>query len=287
VGCALLEELVYGPDGSFLSGTFADYLCPTACEVPRPVILHMESPSPLTPLGAKGIAEGNCMSTPVCIANAVADALGAKDVKLPLTPVRINALMGVTERPPRTARPAPPLAAETVRPGAKALSGTGTLTVPATPERVWQALLDPKVLARTIPGCHSLDQVGANSYRADVSLGVGIVRGRFVARVGLSDLVAPSSATLSGGLEGPLAASAGTGHVRLAPHGEGTRIDYDYRVEISGKAAAVGGRMLEGATRILINQFFQRLTSEMNRGSADDPVPSWWRRLLRMLGLSG
>jgi 2-furoyl-CoA dehydrogenase large subunit len=288
VGCALLEEFVYGPDGSFLSGTFADYLCPTACEVPRPVILHMESPSPLTPLGAKGIAEGNCMSTPVCIANAVADALAAKDVKLPLTPVRIKALMGVAERPARTARPAaPPVAVETTRPGAKALSGTGTLTVPAAPERVWQALLDPNVLARTIPGCHSLDQVGTNSYRADVSLGVGIVRGRFVARVALSDLAPPSSATLSGGLEGPLGASAGTGHVRLAPHGAGTRIDYDYRVEISGKAAAVGGRMLEGATRILINQFFQRLTSEMSRGSAAGPAPSWWRRLLRMLGLAG
>jgi 2-furoyl-CoA dehydrogenase large subunit len=41
VGCALLEEFAYGADGSFLSGTFADYLCPTACEVPRPVILHM------------------------------------------------------------------------------------------------------------------------------------------------------------------------------------------------------------------------------------------------------
>jgi 2-furoyl-CoA dehydrogenase large subunit len=58
IGCALFEEFVYSPDGSFMSGTFADYLCPTACEVPRPVILHMESPSPFNPLGAKGIAEG-------------------------------------------------------------------------------------------------------------------------------------------------------------------------------------------------------------------------------------
>jgi len=43
--------------------------------VPEPVILHHETPSPFTPLGAKGVGEGNCMSTPVCIANAVADAL--------------------------------------------------------------------------------------------------------------------------------------------------------------------------------------------------------------------
>jgi 2-furoyl-CoA dehydrogenase large subunit len=51
-----------------------------------PVILKRETPSPLTPLGAKGIGEGNAMSTPVCIANAIADALGTADVTLPLTP---------------------------------------------------------------------------------------------------------------------------------------------------------------------------------------------------------
>ena len=89
VGAALYEEFAYAGDGSFLSGTFADYLVPTACEVPDPTILHMESPSPFTPLGAKGVGEGNSMSTPVCLANAVADALGIDDVELPMTPSRV------------------------------------------------------------------------------------------------------------------------------------------------------------------------------------------------------
>jgi len=62
-------------------------------EVPEPTILHRESPSPFTPLGAKGVGEGNCMSTPVCIANAIADALGAVDVPLPATPRRIHAML--------------------------------------------------------------------------------------------------------------------------------------------------------------------------------------------------
>ena len=84
VGTALYEEYAYGSDGRFLSGTFADYLVPTACEVPVPVMLHRESPSPFTPLGAKGVGEGNSMSTPVCIANAVADALGLEISTLPL-----------------------------------------------------------------------------------------------------------------------------------------------------------------------------------------------------------
>ena len=93
LGAALYEEYVYADDGSFISGTFADYLLPTTTEVPAPLILHFESPSPFTPLGAKGVGEGNCMSTPVCIANAVADALGVADLDLPLTPAKLAAFI--------------------------------------------------------------------------------------------------------------------------------------------------------------------------------------------------
>lgn len=90
---ALYEEFVYDENGAFLSGNLADYLIPTACEIPPLEILHMQSPSPFTPLGAKGLAEGNCMSVPACIANAIADALGVKDVQLPASPRRIHALI--------------------------------------------------------------------------------------------------------------------------------------------------------------------------------------------------
>jgi 2-furoyl-CoA dehydrogenase large subunit len=100
LGAALLEELRYARDGSFQSGTFADYLPPTTCEVPDPVILHLETPSPFTPLGAKGLGEGNSMSTPVCIANAVADALGAVQIELPLTPAKVMELLGPDDPPP-------------------------------------------------------------------------------------------------------------------------------------------------------------------------------------------
>ena len=93
VAAALYEEFSYNEEGAFLSGTFADYLVPTVSEIPEVEILHFESPSPFTPLGAKGLAEGNCMSTPVCIANAIADALGVADVALPATPRRIHALL--------------------------------------------------------------------------------------------------------------------------------------------------------------------------------------------------
>ena len=93
IAAALYEEFSYNEEGAFLSGTFADYLVPTVSEIPEVEILHYESPSPFTPLGAKGLAEGNCMSTPAAIANAIADALGAADIVLPATPRRIHEMM--------------------------------------------------------------------------------------------------------------------------------------------------------------------------------------------------
>ena len=104
VGAALYEELRYDADGAFLTGTLADYPIPTACEVPAPVIVHHDCPSTVTPLGAKGVGEGVSMSAPVCIANAVADALGAGEaLRLPMLPHRLAPLVEAAVRR-RTAR---------------------------------------------------------------------------------------------------------------------------------------------------------------------------------------
>ena len=104
IGAALYEEFVYAPDGAFLTGTFADYLLPTTTEVPVPIILNVETASPFTPLGAKGVGEGNCMSTPVCLANAVADALGLAAIDLPMTPAKLAAHIYPTEHAPDRTR---------------------------------------------------------------------------------------------------------------------------------------------------------------------------------------
>jgi 2-furoyl-CoA dehydrogenase large subunit len=93
LGAALFERVVYDEDGNLATGTFMDYLCPTAPDVAEPRIAHRETLSPFTPLGAKGLGEGNTMSVPVAIANAVADALGRDDLELPLTPGRVWELL--------------------------------------------------------------------------------------------------------------------------------------------------------------------------------------------------
>ena len=255
---ALYEEIVYDEAGALQSGTFAEYLVPTACEVPPVELMHIETPSPFTPLGAKGLAEGNCMSTPVCIANAVADALSLKDVPLPATPERLNALVcGEEAAPPAGISAEKPVSATA---GDAAITGDGSVTVKASPAEIWKALLDPESLKHIIPGCHSVSAVTPEHYRAQVSLGVGPIRGRFIADVKLSDLDPERAATLSGDLAGPLGKAQGSGHVTLTPEDGATRIDYTYGVDIGGKVASVGGRMIKRAAQIVIGQFFERLS---------------------------
>jgi len=96
LGGALYEELMYDEDGQLLTGTFMDYLVPTASEAPTIEIAHVVSPSPFTTLGAKGLGESSSMTVPAVIANAVSDALaplGVRINELPMTPTRLWALI--------------------------------------------------------------------------------------------------------------------------------------------------------------------------------------------------
>lgn len=282
LGAALMEEFAYGDDGSFLSGTFADYLVPTAVEVPEPTILHKETPSPFTPLGAKGVGEGNNMSTPVCIANAVADALGVADIELPLTPSRVRQTIGIDEPP------CPDDIGDSPEPvgGGSRLTASDSVTLPGTPQQVFDTLLDPATLKAIIPGCHDLALTGDNSYRADVTVGVGMIRARFDARVSLSDLEPPHALRLSGAGTSAMGSAEGSARIRLtAVEGGQTRLDYDYDAAVGGKVASVGGRMLSSASRMIIGQVFARLAQCM--GGAAPRLSPWQRLKALIAGLGG
>jgi carbon-monoxide dehydrogenase large subunit len=92
IGKVLLEEAVYAEDGQIQSATLLDYLVPLAADIPRIEIEHVQSPSPKTLLGSKGVGEAGTIGAFGAVANAVADALapiGAELTRLPCSPDRI------------------------------------------------------------------------------------------------------------------------------------------------------------------------------------------------------
>jgi carbon-monoxide dehydrogenase large subunit len=92
IGAALYEEVLHDEEGQLLNATLADYLVPTSEEVPPIELDHLESPSPLNPLGVRGIGEAGAIGPPAAIANAVEDALASRGAvvrRTPLTPERV------------------------------------------------------------------------------------------------------------------------------------------------------------------------------------------------------
>ncbi len=282
LGAALFEELAYDEQGNFLSGTFADYLCPTAVEVPPLEIGHVETASPVNALGAKGMGDGSSMLTPAAIANAVADALGRDDISLPLNLERVWALANGHDPPTKRHREAPVDKAEGPA-GGGALTGTGEVTLSAPVEEVWRRLMDPGELAATVPGCRGLTQDGPDRYSAEVMIGIAGIRGSYRAQIEMRDKVEGSSVRLVGKVSGALGFGSGSGFVTLRPDAGGrTRLAYRYEADVGGKLAAVGQRMLGSVTRYLIAQFFHSLERRIR--PANTGWRTWWSRLRRSEG---
>jgi carbon-monoxide dehydrogenase large subunit len=88
LGGILCEAIAYDANGQLLSGSLMDYAMPIAADMPAMKIVHLHSPSPLNPLGVKGVGEGGAVAPPAAIANAVCDALAMLNLEINATPVR-------------------------------------------------------------------------------------------------------------------------------------------------------------------------------------------------------
>jgi carbon-monoxide dehydrogenase large subunit len=89
IGEALMEEVIYDESAQPLTATLMDYLIPTATDVPPVQIVHLETPSPNTVHGFKGMGESATIGAPACVANAIGDALGRPIDSLPISPPRV------------------------------------------------------------------------------------------------------------------------------------------------------------------------------------------------------
>jgi len=135
-----------------------------------------------------------------------------------------------------------------------------------------------------MPGCHSLERVGSDSddvlcLRAEVTVGVSLVKARYRAEIEISERRPGVSLRLKARGSSSLGVGHGDGRVRLEPlAGDSepcTRLHYDYTAEVGGKVAAVGPRMLEGAAQLILRQLFEaigRQVAHRAQGSAESSV---------------
>jgi uncharacterized protein len=138
----------------------------------------------------------------------------------------------------------------------------GEQKIAAPRERVWDALNDPAILARCIPGCESLTRSDDTSFEGKVTAKVGPVKASFTGAVTLSDIDPPNGYTITGEGKGGVAGFAkGGAEIRLADAPEGTLLNYTVKANVGGKLAQVGARLIDGVAKEYAESFFQTFRS--------------------------
>jgi carbon monoxide dehydrogenase subunit G len=131
-------------------------------------------------------------------------------------------------------------------------------------EVVWEIVRDPEVLATALPGTQSLEQVSENEYAGKMHVRIGPVSGVFAGKIVVSDEVPPESCTLSVEGRGAPGFANGTGHVRLAEQeGDKTLLKYDGEMQVGGRIASVGQRLIDTASKSMIGQGLESLNNAL------------------------
>jgi uncharacterized protein len=147
------------------------------------------------------------------------------------------------------------------------ISGTSIINAPR--ERLWQSLNDPAFLKLCLPGCESLETLGPDQYQATLTVGIAAVKGKYTGTVTLSEKEPPQRFTMQVQGKGPGGFMQGTGVLELAEDPQGTKVTYQGDVQVGGPIASVGQRLLEGAAKMMVGQFF----TAVNKQLAAQPSP--------------
>ena len=143
----------------------------------------------------------------------------------------------------------------------------GTNTLPAPVETVWKTINDPEALRRCTPGLKELKEVGPDTYRATLQIGVAAVKGTYAGTLAITDKRAPEHYKISLDGTGGAGFMKGEGIVDLEPQGDGTLLKWTGDIQVGGLIAGVGQRMLGGIGKMLIGQFFKCLEDYVGSGT--------------------
>ncbi|GAA5079799.1 hypothetical protein HNP84_000795 [Thermocatellispora tengchongensis] len=149
----------------------------------------------------------------------------------------------------------------------------GSALVGVGRRRLWDALLDPDVLVRTIPGCERLEALGGDAYRMTVTAGVASIKGVYQGEVALTDMREPEAFVMKAGGQGAPGTVDATVNIRLSDaDGGGTRIDYDAEAVVGGMIGGVGQRMLTSVAKRTADEFFTALERHLTEEPVTEPA---------------
>ena len=138
---------------------------------------------------------------------------------------------------------------------------SGSYVLPIAPERAYQILQDPAILAQAMPGCESLEKIGPDEYAMKMKMALAAVSGSFNGKVQITDQHPPNSFRLIVEGSGKIGWMKGEGLLTLSG---ATSIHYEGEVQVGGTIAAVGQRLMDTTAKMLIKRFFDKLASEAN-----------------------
>jgi uncharacterized protein len=148
------------------------------------------------------------------------------------------------------------------------VSGTHLLNAPR--DRVWQCLNDPAFLKECLPGCESMEPTGPDQYQVALTIGIAVVKGKYTGSVSLSEKTPPQRFKMQVEGKGTGGFMQGTGLLELSEDSQGTQVAFQGDVQVGGPIASVGQRLLEGAAKMVVGQFF----SAVNKRLVVSPSPS-------------
>lgn len=136
-------------------------------------------------------------------------------------------------------------------------------TFPLSRRVVWDAMLNPGVLAAILPGVEEFEETAPFEYAATLNLGVPAVKGRYKGTVSITDIDDLNSYKLTGKGKGQQGWARGSGLVRLTEDGSSTHMSIEADIQIGGRIAGIGQRMIEGVAKMLAEEFFASLEAQL------------------------
>jgi len=164
---------------------------------------------------------------------------------------------------------------------------TGTQTFPAPRQKVWDFLTDPQCLAKCMPGCEKLETVGENEYSGVINIGLAAVKGVYNGKVKLDEIQPPAHYKMLLDGKGKQGFIKGSGTIDLEEQNGRTLLTYAGDVQIGGPLASVGQRMIDGAAKMMLGQFFTAMEAEIKAMPGEEVrqgiLINLWRSLRKWL----